>query len=144
MFQTAGAMLAATHFFVSAAISAAPVLEAFSGDCSAIPKTRSQAGFGPWTTQKSLKVAHIAVTARICILYRDFSARSDTRFRPCCLDSINLGLRRDVPAGILKANGANQKARQSLTGGLVVARLPVYLRVYGGAGAYLELVHHGP
>ena len=48
-----------------------------------------------------------------------------------------------MPAEILKAKGANQKARQGLTGGLVVVRLPVYPQAYGGAGAYLELVHHG-
>ena len=58
--------------------------------------------------------AEIAVTARICTLYGDFSGRSDTRFR----SSINLGFRRGGPAGILKANGADQKARQILTGGL--------------------------
>ena len=55
-----------------------------------------------------------AVTARICVLYGDFSGRSDSRFR----SSINLGFRRGGPAGILKANGADQKARQILTGGL--------------------------
>ena len=51
---------------------------------------------------------------------------------PVVWHSINLGFRRDVLVGILKADGANQKARQSNSGGLVVARLLVYLCVYGG------------
>ena len=31
--------------------------------------------------------SQIAVTARIRALYGDFSGRSDTRFRPCCIDN---------------------------------------------------------
>ena len=54
-------------------------------------------------------------------------------FGPVVWPSINLGFRRGGPAGILKANVANQKARQILTGGLVLARLSVYPRRYGAS-----------
>ena len=34
-------------------------------------------------TCESSEEPEIAITARVCILYGDFSGRSDTRFRPC-------------------------------------------------------------
>ena len=51
-------------------------------------------------------------------------------FGPVVWLSIDLGFRCGGPAGILKANGANQKARQISTGVLVLVRLSEYPRRY--------------
>ena len=47
-------------------------------------------------------------------------------FGPVGFPVIALRFRRDVPAGILEANGAKQEARQCSSGGLVLDRLVVY------------------
>ena len=63
----------------------------------------------------------IAVTARIHALYGDFSGRSDTRFRPCCLALDKSWISSRWAGWDPKGQRCQSKARQSLTGGLVVA-----------------------